>query len=126
MTVAQRTSANRIITAKGQAVTLTRIATGAYDPATGSASTTTTTQTGRAVILDFATGLRKMAGSNIPLTDRQLLLSAVNSSGAALTAPVVDDSVTAANGDVFTVVEVSPLSPAGLDIIYTCTIRGAA
>lgn len=46
MTVAQRSTANRLIADKGQTVTLTRRASGAYNPATGTSAITTTTQTG--------------------------------------------------------------------------------
>jgi hypothetical protein len=126
MTTAQRLSADRMIEAKGQAVTLTRRASGSYNPATGAASVTTTTQTGKGVILPFAQGIRKAPGTTVLATDRQCLLSALKSDGTALTAPQVDDTLTDSNGDVWAVTEVSPLAPAGLDIIYELTLRGAA
>jgi len=110
---------------KGQTVTLTRRTSGAYDPATGSSTIVETVQTGKGVILDFATGLRKMAGSNIAAADRQCLLSALNSAGAALTRPAVDDTLTDAAGNAFTITEVSELSPAGTDILYTLTVKAA-
>ena len=125
MTAAQRTTADAMIEAKGQTVTLTRRTSGAYDPATGSATIVDTVQTGKGVILDFATGLRKMAGSNIAAADRQCLLSALNSAGAALTRPAVDDTLTDAAGNAFTITEVSELSPAGTDILYTLTVKAA-
>lgn len=124
MTTAQRLSADRMIEAKGQAVTLTRRTSGAYNPATGTASVTTTTQTGKGVILPFAQGIRKMAGSTVLATDRQCLLSALKSDGTALTPPQVDDTLTDANGDVWAVTEVNALAPAGLDIMFDLTVRG--
>ncbi|WP_238564998.1 hypothetical protein [Sphingobium bisphenolivorans] len=114
-----------MIEAKGQAVTLTRQASGAYDPATGSASVTTTTQAGKVVILPFGAGLRKLAGENISQADRQCTLSALNNAGAALTPPEVNDTLTDASGNVWTIIESSPLAPAGLDILYELTIRGS-
>lgn len=123
MTALQRTSANRMIAAKGQTVTLTRRAAGAYNPATATSAITETTQTGKGVILPFASGLRKMAGTTIPASDQQCYLSALNSAGAALTAPQVDDTLTDANAQVYTITEVAPLSPAGLSIIYELTVR---
>ena len=126
MTVAQRLTANRLIAAKGQAVTLTRRAAGAYDPATGTAAITETTQTGKGVILPFGQGIRKRADSNVTATDRLCYLSALNASGAALTEPKVDDFLTDAGGVKYAVVEVSPLSPAGLDIMFELTVRAAA
>lgn len=121
MTAAQRAFADRMIAAKGQAVTLTRRASGAYNPATGAAAITTTTQTGKGVIFDFGDGLRKIAGTNIPATDRQCYLSALG-----ITRPEVDDTLTDASGVVYTVAAVSELSPAGTDILYTLTLRGNA
>jgi hypothetical protein len=121
MTVAQRTQAARMITAKGQTVTIKRRAAGAYNPATGTAAITETTQTGKGVILPFATGLRKMAGTNIPATDKQCILSA-----AGITAPKVDDTLTDANGVIYSIVDIAPLAPAGLDIIYELTVRANA
>ena len=125
MTVAQRLSANRMIEAKGQTVTLTRRAAGTYNPATATATITTSTQTGKGVILPFAQGIRKQSGSNVTAADRLCLLSGLTSAGAALTEPKVDDTLTDAGGAVYTITEVSPLEPAGLAIIYELTVRAA-
>lgn len=126
MTAAQRLSADRMIEAKGQAVTLTRQASGGYDPATGSASVTTTTQTGKGVILPFGPGLRKMAGTNITADDRQCILSGLASDGSVITAPKVGDTLTDAAGLVYEITETAPLAPAGLTIIYELTVRANA
>lgn len=121
----QRATANRLIAAKGQAVTLTRRAAGAYNPATGTAAITDTTQTGKGVILPLVLGFRKETGTNIPLGSVQCILSALGTS-AALTAPKVDDSLTDSTGKVWTVIEVSPLAPAGTALIYDLTMKAAA
>ncbi|MFM9829733.1 MAG: hypothetical protein ACKVOB_13490 [Sphingomonas sp.] len=124
MTVAQRASAYRQIAAKGQTVTLTRNTSGTYDPATGAASITTTTQIGKGVILPLAAFAK--AQGNVVEGDQQLLLGALDTAGSVLTAPVVDDSVTLADGSVVTITAIDPLEPAGLSIIYDCRVRGAA
>ena len=126
MTVAQRLTADRMIASKGQAVTLTRRQAGAYDPATGAASVTISTQTGKGVIFDFAGGLRKLAGANIPAVARQCYLSALKADGAPLTRPEVNDTLTDAGNTVYTVTAVSELSPAGTDIMYELQIEAAA
>lgn len=126
MTVAQRLSANNLIDDKGQTVTLTRRTAGAYNPATGTSAVVETTQTGKGVILPFGPGLRNQSGSTITADDRQCYLSALNSAGAALTEPKVNDTLTDANSYVWTIVEVAPLAPAGLKIMYELTLRGAA
>lgn len=125
MTVAQRLSAHAMIEAKGQAVTLTRRASGTYNPATGAASISTSTQTGKGVILPLAP-YRKAGNTNIVAGDETLLLSGLNSAGAVLTAPKIDDSVTDANGKVYTLVAIEALAPAGLAILYDCVVRGRA
>ena len=125
MTTAQRLSADRMIEAKGQAVTLTARAGGAYNTATGSASITTTTQTGKGVILPLG-GYRKIDGTMIVAGDETLLLSGLDSDGVALTEPSVDDTVTDANGDAYTLVRIDPLRPAGLAIMFDCVVRRRA
>ena len=125
MTVAQRISAHAMIEAKGQTVTLTRRAAGAYNTATGAASITTTTQTGKGVILPLG-GYRKVNGSSVVSGDESLLLSGLTTSGAALTEPVVGDAVTGADGAAYVLTVVDTLRPAGLSIIYDCVVRRAA
>lgn len=125
MTVAQRSRAADLIGRKGQAVTLTRRSAGAYDPATGTASITTSTQTGKGVILPFAAGIRKSGNTTVTAADRWCILSGLNTAGTALTEPKVDDTLTDAAGATYTITEVSPLEPAGLAIIYELTIRSA-
>lgn len=125
MTAAQRTSADRLIADKGQTVTLTRRASGAYNPATGTSAITTTTQTGKGVILPLG-GYRKVDGSSVVAGDETLLLSALDSAGAVLTAPEVGDAVTGDDGAAYVLTRVDPLRPAGLSIIYDCVLRRAA
>ena len=126
MTIAQRARAYDMIQAKGQTVTLTRRAAGAYNTATGSASIIETVQTGKAVILPFSQGLRKMAGTNIPEGAKQCLLAGLNSAGAALTAPKLDDMLTDAGGVAYVIVDIAPLAPAGLSIIYDMTVKASS
>lgn len=124
MTVAQRASAADTLERKGQTVTLTRRAASSYDPAAGAPTVTTSTQTAVAVILPKSP-IRDMSGTAVPSTQRQCLLSALSTSGVALTAPKVNDTLTDTNSDVWVITEVSPLSPAGLDILYELTLKGA-
>lgn len=114
-------TADRLIRAKGQTVTITRRAAGAYAPATGTAAITQTTQTGKGVILPLGAGYRKEPGTNIPLGSVQCLLSALG-----ITAPHVDDTVTDAGGKAWTVVATSPLEPAGTALLYDLTMKAAA
>lgn len=125
MTVLQRFRAAEMIARKGQAVTLTRRAAGAYNPATGTATITETTQQASAVIFPFGQGIRKRGDSTVTAADRMCILSGLKTDGNALTEPKVDDKLTDAAGNAYTITEVSPLEPAGLVIIYELTIRSA-
>jgi len=115
--------ANKLLRGKGQTVTLTRQTAGTYNPATGQATITTTTQTGVGAIFDYAD--KNIDGALIVSGDKQLLLSALNSVGTALTPPAVNDTVTA-GGVVRTITRIKTLSPAGITIIFDCNLRGVA
>lgn len=124
MTTTQRATAAAMIAAKGQTVTLTARTAGSYDTATASAAITTTDRTAKAVVLPLA-HYRKAAG-NVVQGDETMLLSALDTAGAALTAPKVDSLVTDANGKVYTLIAVDTLAPAGLGLMFDCVVRGAA
>lgn len=123
MTTAQRTSAYRLIAAKGQTVTLTSRTAGTYDPSLGTVDVTTATQSGIAVILPMSP-YRKAVG-NVVAGDETLILAGLDSSEAVLTAPKVDSLVTDSNGKVYTVISVDTLAPAGFPIIHECVIRAS-
>lgn len=123
---ATRSRAFDTLERKGASVTVTYRTPGTYDPATGASTVSTATATAKGVILPFSQGLRKLGNTNIVLGDEQLLLSALNTAGAALTQPKVDDTVTI-GGKVHNIVEVSPLRPDGATaVLYECTVRAAA
>jgi hypothetical protein len=113
-------TANRLLKGKGQSITLTRRTAGTYDPATGTAAVTTTTQTAYGAMFEY--GDKNIDGVLIKEGDKQLLLSALNSAGTALVAPQLNDTVTI-NTVVYTVVRIKPLSPAGTTVLFDCNIR---
>ena len=113
-------TANRLLKGKGQEITLTRQAAGAYNVATGTAAVTTTTQTAYGAMFEY--GDKNIDGVLIKEGDKQLLLSALNSAGTALVAPQLNDTVTI-NTVVYTVVRIKPLSPAGTTVLFDCNIR---
>ena len=118
--------ADELLTEYGQAVTLTRSTVGAYDPATGTAAVTTTTQAAIGAVFDYglhASGATSILGSLIKIGDRQLLLSTKNAAGGALTAPVIDESTVTIGGVVHTITHVKTLTPSGTAVLYDCNIR---
>jgi hypothetical protein len=126
MTTAQRATADRMLGSKGQAITITRVTEGAYNPATGSATTGTDAQTGAGAVFPYSPGLRNQAGSLIGVNDQQLLLSTLDSDGAVLDPkPAQNDIITLADGSTHTIEAIQTLSPAGIAIMHDCRIRGA-
>lgn len=119
--------AHASLTEDGQTVTITRTTEGAYNTATGTASTTTASQTGIGAVFPYSAGLRNMASSLIAENDQQLLLSTLNSDGVALSpVPTAADKITLADGSVHTIEAIQTLAPAGIDIMHDCRIRGVA
>jgi hypothetical protein len=116
-------TANKLLKGKGQAIVITRQVSGAYDPTTGQATVTTTVQNGYGAIFDYSD--KNVDGVLILSGDKQLLLSAVNSTGTALTAPEVNDTVTA-GGVVRTITRIKTLSPAGTTVLFDVNLRGVA
>ena len=116
-------TANRMLKGKGQAITLSRQTAGTYDPATGITPVTVTTQTGYGAVFDYAD--KNIDGVLILSGDKQLLLSAVNSTGTALTAPEVNDTVTVGMV-VMTITRIKTLSPAGTTVLFDINLRGIA
>lgn len=117
---------DRLLKGKGQAVTLTRQSAGTYNTSTGAATITTTTQTGTGAVFEYGVqqaGIYNAPGSLVKVGDKQLLLSPFNSAGVALTAPVINDTVTI-GGTVYTITQVKMISPAGTVVLYDCNIRG--
>lgn len=110
-------SAASLIAAKGQPVTLTYHAAGAYDMSTHTVTVTDTVVTTVGVVFPLSRGLKHMPGSNIGIDDQQLLLP------GDIDQPPVDTTATI-NGKLYTIIEVAPLAPAGEALIYDCMIRG--
>lgn len=115
-----RATADRILRGKGQAITLTRQTSGTYSPSSGTATVTTTTQSGYGAVFEYID--RNIDGTLIKAGDKQLLLSAVNSAGTALTSPVLNDTVTIGS-TAYTITRIKPLSPAGTTCLFECNLR---
>ena len=115
-------SANRLLKGKGQLLTITRQISGTYDTTTGGTAITTTTQTGYGAIFDY--GNKNIDGTLIKECDKQLLLSAVNAAGSALTTPALNDTVTDKNGVVYTIIKpLKTIAPAGTTVLFDCNLR---
>lgn len=115
-------TANKLLKDKGQAVTITTVTPGTYNPATGTITNSTSTQYGYGAIMSWDG--RHIDGALILETDKQLILSPLNTAGGALTAPKLGDTVTDAAGVVYSIVApLKPVSPGGTTVMYECNLR---
>lgn len=118
-----RAMANQQLKDKGLTCTITKQTAGTYSTSTGVASVSTSTQSAYGALFDYEN--KNIDGSLVKKGDRRLLLSALNTALAALTAPSVNDTVTA-NSVTYTIVAVRPVAPSGVAVAYDCQIRGIA
>ena len=111
---AKARSADRMIRKFGAPAVLTST-TSTYDPATGSASGTSTTQAVPAVVFDYPAGM--IDGTTIRAGDKQAFVSTVG-----VTPPKAADSFTWGSL-VHKVVTVKPLAPALVNVLYELQLR---
>ena len=123
MTTAQRASADRMMAGRGQSVTIVSVTGSTYDPATGTTTNATSTVTASAVLLPLDKA-RKVDGTTIVQGDETLLISALDSTGAAYAEPKVGGVVTLADGtSKRVIVAIDTLAPAGLAIMFDAVVR---
>lgn len=113
--------ANQQLKDKGLTCTITKQTAGSYSVSTGVASVSTSTQSAYGALFDYEN--KNIDGSLVKKGDRKLLLSALNTALAALTAPSVNDTVTA-NSVTYTIIAIRPIAPSGVAVAYDCQIRG--
>jgi hypothetical protein len=124
-----RLIAQNLLKGKGQTITLTYQGSSSYNTSTGGATISTSTASVYGAVFEYGNknfeyGNKNIDGTLIKVGDKQLLLSALNTAGTAITAPVVNDTVTI-NSVAYTITQVKTLSPAGTVVLYDCNIRGA-
>ena len=107
---------------------ITKRASGAYDPATGTTAVTETTQTVVGSIFDSPSELTSPStvtninSSLIKTGDRILLLSATDTSGNAV--EIEPDFLVTVNGRAYTVITSGAIDPGGIVINYVAILRG--
>lgn len=112
------------LTEFGQAVTRRAVTIGSYDPATGSAATTTADTTRRGAILDLggsdtqpSSGGQFLRGSLIQVGDRRLLIdaeAAINPQDRFIVGAVE-----------YCIISVGVVAPAGTAVLYDLHVRAA-
>lgn len=124
-------TATELLTEFGQTVTRRAVINGEYDPATGTAGTTTSDTSRTGVILPFQSGITHMRGNMVQMGDAQLLLDP-NGSVEMTDRYILDMRGSLSwygyfHGDVaaqeFSVVSYERLAPAGRTVLYTLHLR---
>jgi hypothetical protein len=117
--VAMQAVSTSLLTQAGQSVTRTVVTVGAYNPATGEATTTTSTSTRKGALLNYGeagrVSERNVRGNLVEIGDRKLLLDATGA--VALT------DIYTIQGEQFTVVSIKPTNPAGTDVLFELHVR---
>ena len=99
----------------GAPLAVDSVQNGSSDPATGALTQTTVQTITDGLVLDIT---NKNEFSVVEAGDRKLLIDATPFASE----PKVNDIVTYYDGKIYKIKEVMPLSPSGLDIIYTCRV----
>lgn len=106
----------RLLTQFGTDATLTRTTTGAYNPAIGAASTTTTTYAAKGARFDYAQ--RDVDGTLIRAGDQRIYLDVQD-----MVMPQTGDTITM-GGRTWTVVTARSIDPALTAVLYDVQARG--
>ena len=107
-------TATALLTAYGQSLTFTRETVGAYNPATLTATETSSTFSGVGVEVSYK--MSEIDGQRVLMGDKKLIMEAMD------TAPAVGD-VVAVNATDYRVMAVMPKNPAGTVITYELQVR---
>lgn len=115
-------TALQLLTNFGQYMTLTKKSNDSFNPDTNTLTQSTSTQTVKGVILDFADrnrGVRFGDDSQIRQGDRRVIMSA----SGLLSPPAIGDTLTV-GAVIYTIVQfINEVSPAGTVVIYDLHVR---
>jgi hypothetical protein len=113
--------ADELLAEYGAVCSLGVVTVGAYDPATGAATSTSTATSITAALFGFPQ--RFIDGAMILTGDQRALISPLTTAGAALTAPKAGDTLTDSLGAVFRVIDCKTIAPAGTPVLCIAQVR---
>lgn len=112
-----QSTADKLLIDKGQRISLRRVTAGAYNPATGTATQTTTTYTGiPAAVFGFKN--MEIDGTLILKGDKKVIMSA-----KGLTVTPTKDDVLSIGGVDHAILNIEHIDPAGTPVIYKIQAR---
>jgi hypothetical protein len=110
----------RLINEHGKNLTYTSKSAATYNPVTGSTTGTNTTKTVKGYFYNYSAS--DITGTSIVIGDRRLVISTVDTSGAAIPAPKKGDTF-AGEGDTMVVVSVERIMSGDNPVCYICQTR---
>ena len=109
-----QTTAAKLLSEKGQLVTLRQVTVGAYDPTTSTSATSTVDEDVSAVVLDYP--IKEVDGTSVLRKDKKVLLA------VGVLTPTAKDALLI-GGVVHEVIDVKQLSPGGTPVMRTLQVR---
>lgn len=107
---------NRLLTKFGGTGTLRVVTDGAYDPSTGSSSSSQTDKAVNAVVLNVEQS--DLANTAVKFTDSKVYMSTLT----AIPLPTTSD-LFIWNSDTYSIVSVTDISPAGVSVMFELVVR---
>ncbi len=121
MAVLTSMAVNTLITQFGQEVTLSKPSYGAYDPATGTVSTTSTsTYTVQCYFANY--DISEVNSDSVVMGDRKAYFPIVDTAGNTIPAPDPEDTISGLGDDV-KIVRVQELYSSSNLVCYICQVR---
>ncbi len=113
----------KLLTESGQALTLRRVAEGAYDPDTGTTAAATTTDIiVNVAFVDYSENV--IDGVNIVRGDRKALISALDAAGVAITLTPKPQDQIVGESDTVNIIVAKTTKVAATPVAYICQVRG--
>lgn len=110
----------KLINEHGKNLTYVSKSAATYNPVTGGTTGSTTTKTVKGYFYNYS--LSDLVGTNILTGDRRLVISLVDTSNVAITAPKKGDTF-AGEGDAVVVVSVERIMSGANPVCYICQTR---
>jgi hypothetical protein len=110
----------KLINEHGKNLTYTSKSAATYDPTTGGTTGSNTTKTVKGYFYNYSSS--DITGTSIVIGDRRLVISIVDTSGAAIPAPKKGDTF-AGEGDTVVVVSAERIMSGANPVCYICQTR---
>lgn len=113
--------ATNLVTEFGTSVSLRKIVSGAYDPATGAVTQSSTDHAGKGIKVGYRQDM--INGETVLQGDQMLFLTATKTDGTAMPAPDTTDRIVIGSS-LYQIIADMTVQPAATTVVYKLQIRG--